>query len=281
MTVCQPANNVPDFTWAMHKQRLPEYALETDPGVVQCLTTLTPPNSTNCASFTSWSQWTGAACSLIVGATSIVVNEVNDKKLKSEIYNGLGALYNIIAGINHQFIQAITDINNNKPYEPIDPPTNAPTFPPIGNLDGFASAISGFWGAAEPFLQMAISKVTAKDPGSIWIKVLEGVIAGSQDAIANIVALVNIATGKTPPQSAVLTKGGPAGGNGNGEGKHRGFSGEEIAEILADDFNDLITSLGDLDLTSPERVYADTKRIMEKIAEETAERARIEVEKRS
>ncbi|OED42097.1 hypothetical protein AB833_08020 [Chromatiales bacterium (ex Bugula neritina AB1)] len=60
----------------------------------------------------------------------------------------------------------------------------------------------------------------------------------------------------------------------------RSFTDEEKAEIIGDDIVNLVSNLGDLDITSPEQVYTDVKRIMDKLAEDVSERAKEVVEKK-
>ncbi|WP_171172955.1 hypothetical protein [Ruegeria sp. HKCCD8929] len=60
-------------------------------------------------------------------------------------------------------------------------------------------------------------------------------------------------------------------GNGNKSDK---FSAEEIAEIIGNDVQNMISNLGAFDPGDPQQVYEDTKRIMDKLSDGTAERAK-------
>lgn len=64
------------------------------------------------------------------------------------------------------------------------------------------------------------------------------------------------------------------------KGSNGEFTAAEIAEVLSEDFVELAVTMGAIDLTSPERVYEDTKRIMDKLSESVSEKAKTVAERK-
>lgn len=148
-----------------------------------CSTSLKGDAIAACQSYTAWTGYTGSACQFLQGAADVAHKFVSKKNpaLAAKIYHGIGIGANIFYGANRQFLQAITDINAGKPYEPIVSPDTPPPFNPDPPTDGknIENAIVSFWGAFKPWLQIVIGKMADKSPTSPWIKILEGIISSS------------------------------------------------------------------------------------------------------
>lgn len=192
MSDCIGGTIVPDFAAATSTTRETDFGtVSADADPVSCLSTLQPPKSTECADFTKWSQWTGAACYFLSTAALIVESEVKNTKIMEEVYHSIGIVYTSIQGVNQAFNEAIVDVNQGKPFTPIINPVDPPPFPPINKGSNIAEIIQNAWNAIQPFLEQAITKLQNKDPNSIWIKVLQGLIDNSKNTIQQIVDLLD------------------------------------------------------------------------------------------
>lgn len=149
-----------------------------------CSTKLDAKAQAACQGYTEWSGYTGSASQFLQGAADVEYKFLSKKNptLAMKIYHGIGIGATIFYGANQQFLQAITDINAGKKYEPIEVPDNPPPFNPNPPSDGSTveEAIKAFWGALQPWLEKVIAKMANKYPNSPWIKILEGIITSSQ-----------------------------------------------------------------------------------------------------
>ena len=185
--ICEPSVIVPDFSRVVRPEgKAAALAVVGDGDPPVCSTTLTGDNATQCAAFTTWTQYTAAFCGAVATGASLVDEYVTDAKTAGAIYNGLKALYVGVQGVNLQFLAAITDINAGTPYAPIPTPSVIPPFPVPSKGSDIGQAIESAWAVLEPFLNQMIGKMA---PGSMWIKVLEGLISSSTNIIASIKAL--------------------------------------------------------------------------------------------
>lgn len=187
--VCTPPSIIPSFdSTVLGEAPVTLYAaLDTDPPQA-CSTSLTGQAATDCASFTSWTQYTAAFAGVLGTAANLVYKFVSDKKLASEIVTGLHAMYSGVQGVNQQFLLAIQDINAGKPYAPVPEPEPIPPFPTPTKGTEIGQAVESAWQIFKPFLEKAIAKMPS---GSPWIKVLEGIIASSDQIIGQLKALFN------------------------------------------------------------------------------------------
>lgn len=188
-TSCEPSVMVPDFGQAVQsKGATGKLAAMADGDPPTCSTSLTGTNATQCAAFTTWTQYTAAFCGVLATGASLVEQYVTDTKTATAIYNGLKAIYVGVQGVNLQFMAAITDINANTPYAPIVTPSTIPPFPVPSNGNNIGQAIESAWQILEPFLNQMMAKMA---PGSYWVKVLDGLINSSKNIIDSLKALFN------------------------------------------------------------------------------------------
>lgn len=194
-TVCMPPCIIPQFgSYLSDGPRKTVFSmLDTDPPS-GCSSSLTGQAAIDCASFTSWTQYTAAFAGVLGTGASLVAQFVPDKKTARRIITGLHAIYSGVQGVNQQFLLAIDDINNGKPYAPVPQPDPIPPFPTPEKGKNIGHAVESAWQIIKPFLEKAIGKMPT---GSPWIKVLEGLIISSQQVIDQLKALFDdIADGK-------------------------------------------------------------------------------------
>ncbi|MFD1344780.1 hypothetical protein [Litorisediminicola beolgyonensis] len=187
--VCTPPSIIPSFDrLVLGDAPVTIYAaLDTDPPQA-CSSSLTGQAATDCASFTTWTQYTAAFAGVLGTAANLVYKFVPNKKLASEIVTGLHAIYSGVQGVNQQFLLAIQDINAGKPYAPVPQPDPIPPFPTPTKGNDIGQAVEQAWLIFKPFLEKAIAKMPT---GSPWIKVLEGIITASDKIIEQLKALFN------------------------------------------------------------------------------------------
>ena len=164
------------------------YALAGTDDPVSCSTSLAGQAKIDCASFTTWTQYTAAFAGVLGTAANVVAKFVHEKKIARDIIIGLHALYAAVQGINLQFLQAIQDIDKGTTYAPIPQPDPIPPFPDPKPGSEIGQAVESAWAIFEPFLEKMIAKMPG---GSPWIKVLEGVITSSQQVIDQLKKLFN------------------------------------------------------------------------------------------
>ncbi len=148
--------------------------------VEACKSSLTGEAATQCASFTTWTQYTASFCGVLGTAANLVAKAVPDEKVSRQIVTGLHAIYAAVQGVNLQFLSAISDINAGKPYAPIPAPEPIPPFPEPTKGKEAGQAVESAWQIVKPFLEQMIAKMPS---GSPWIKVLEGIITSSDQVL--------------------------------------------------------------------------------------------------
>jgi hypothetical protein len=186
-TTCTPPAVIPEFIgFFRDTPRLTLYAAIGADAPQACSSNLKDKDATDCASFTTWTQYTAAFAGVLGTTANLVYQFVSNKKIAEEIVTGLHAIYSAVQGVNQQFLMAITDINARKPYAPIPQPDPIPPFPEPTKGDAIGQAVESAWNVFKPFLEKMIAKMPT---GSPWIKVLEGVIASSDQVIAQLKAL--------------------------------------------------------------------------------------------
>lgn len=184
--VCAPPGIIPEFSSYFRKESNPvTLALDDGTAPEACSTTLKVPDTTNCASFTAWSQYTASFAGLL-GTAAGLVSHFAPPKLAPVIVGSIKALYLAVAGVNAQFLVAIHDINIGTAYNPVPGPDPIPPFPDPTKGNDIAQTIESAWDMLKPFIEKAISKLAV---GSPWIKILEGLIASSDTIIAQIKTL--------------------------------------------------------------------------------------------
>ncbi len=177
---CPTPSRVPKFSDYLNSEKVDD--LETDPPK-SCNADLKDPEKTSCASFTSWSNYTASMCGALGMAAQIVDKTVSNKKIASEIVSAIRTVYDGIAGVNSQFLEAIVDINAKKPYSPLPTPEPVPPFPVPSNGSDVEQAVVEGWNMLKPWIEEGISKMPT---GSPWIKVLEGIIVASDNMIKDL-----------------------------------------------------------------------------------------------
>lgn len=186
---CVPPTIIPEFGSYFSREPLPSiFALIGADAPEACLTTLSGQAATDCASFTSWTQYTASFAGVLGVAANLVHQFVpaDKKTLATAIITGLHAIYSAVQGVNQQFLVAIHDINAGAAYAPMPQPDPIPPFPDPTPGSDIGQAVESAWNTLKPFLEKAIAKLPT---GSPWIKVLEGVIASSDQVIAQLKAL--------------------------------------------------------------------------------------------
>lgn len=186
--VCTPPGVIPEFGSRLRAEPRTIYAVLGADEPAGCATTLTGQAAIDCASFTTWTQYTAAFAGVLGTAANVVYSVLakQNKKIADEIVTGLHAVYAGVQGINQQFLLAISCINANTPYAPIPTPEPIPPFPTPQTGSSIGQAVESAWHIFKPFLEKMIAKMAA---GSPWIKVLEGMIASSDQMIAQLKTL--------------------------------------------------------------------------------------------
>lgn len=176
--VCTPPGVVAE--WSSHFTAAAKGPLTALADVEACSTSLTGEAATQCASFTTWTQYTASFCGVLGTAANLVARSVPDQKTARDIVAGLHAIYAAVQGVNLQFLTAISSINAGKPYAPIPAPEPIPPFPEPTKGKEIGQAVESAWQTLKPFLEQMIAKMPS---GSPWVKVLEGVIASSDQVL--------------------------------------------------------------------------------------------------
>jgi len=189
---CQTPEVVPQLSIYLSDQTI-LVAMQDNPPQ-SCSTTLTGTDKDNCQNFTTWTQYTASICGALGLAAQIINRNVSNTKIANEMVLTIETLYDGISGVNQQFLQAIVDINNHTPYEPLPTPDPIPPFPTPTSGNDVEQAVEQAWAMLKPWLEKAITKFPT---GSPWIKVLEGILNSSDKMITDLKALFAQLSGST------------------------------------------------------------------------------------
>jgi len=157
---------------------------------------LKPEELEVCESYATWSQYISGGGGIVLTTAYIVkvaLDKAGKKELTSDIWDGFGALYQVFYGVNQEFLQAISDINAGKPFEPIESPGDLPDWPDDDYKASDAEGIiEGVWSTLKPILEHALKKLPT---GSNWKIVLSGMINDGEDALKKLIPLLKKAFG--------------------------------------------------------------------------------------
>lgn len=181
--VCTPPAIVPDFTDHFKAEAHRRHFRPAEPPPEACSPKLGGRAAADCASFTTWTQYTAAFAGCLGTAANLAYESMEDRKAAMEIVTGLHAIYAAVQGVNLQFLQAIHDINENEAYHPIPKPDTIPDFPTPTKGHEIGKIVESAWALVRLMLETALRKLP---PGSLWVEVLNGLIASSDNVIAQI-----------------------------------------------------------------------------------------------
>ena len=157
---------------------------------------LKPADLEVCESYTTWSQCISSAGGVVRIVAEIVktsLTKAGKKDLAVDIWDGFGAFYKLLQGVNQEFLTAITDINAGKPFEPIESPGDLPDWPDDDkDASDAENIIEGVWNTLKPILELALKKLPK---GSKWEIVLSGLINDGEDALNKLIPLLKKALG--------------------------------------------------------------------------------------
>jgi hypothetical protein len=159
---------------------------------VTCSSSLTGTDQANCQSYTRLSNYLGIGGSLIESsavAVNLVLVRQNKQAIATDIWSVCGALYSLIAGVNQELQVAIQDINDGKPYEPIEVPSNLPPFPPQPTTESSAvsSFIESIWTAVSSALEVVLQSYQGNDKLRI---ALSGLLENGEAALKQLSPLL-------------------------------------------------------------------------------------------
>lgn len=177
---CTLPDTVPVFDYYLIKGQPMAVSEET---TESCKEDLEEKDKEQCQSFTSWTQYTASICGSLGTAAQIVNRAVGDKKTAMKIILSIKTVYDVVSGVNEQFLIAIKDINKGEPYKPVPKPEPIPPFPMPSDDKDVEQAVVSAWRAFKPWLERAI---TSMDPESPWVKVLLGIIESSDQMIKDL-----------------------------------------------------------------------------------------------
>jgi hypothetical protein len=180
MKECTPPERIPGFKTILNESGLND---DTPTAPEACKTDLKNPEKTQCQNFTTWTQYTASIDGALGLSAQIVDQKMSDKKVAYKIVMAIKTVYDGVAGVNKQFLDAIKDINAGTPYDPIPGPDPIPPFPQPKSEDDVEQAIEEGWEMLKPWLEKFIAKIPS---GSPWIKVLEGIIQSSETMIDDL-----------------------------------------------------------------------------------------------
>lgn len=150
-----------------------------------CASSLTGEAATTCRAYTSYTHYLYGAYYLLQGAATVIYQSLSDKKLATEVWDGIGVVDNVISGMCNEFDVAIVDLNAGQPFTYLAPPSTLPDFPPppaSGSTGVAADAVQAVWGVVSSALSVAVNEMA---DGSALKIALAGFLENGQKAFTD------------------------------------------------------------------------------------------------
>lgn len=162
---------------------------------VSCKTTLTGQHLKDCQSYTALSNYLVTAGGIVHTAAATVWAEIHKSKPEAatDVWSLSRTVYELLAGVDSELIDAITDINKGKPYAPVETPAELPKFgpPPTSGGDA-AEVLEGMWTTLEGVLNTVLAKYHGGEKMRI---VIAGLLKNGNAAMQQLIPLLKHAFG--------------------------------------------------------------------------------------
>ncbi|GCA62270.1 hypothetical protein KIPB_002458 [Kipferlia bialata] len=153
----------------------------------QCDPSLTGDAKESCHGYTKLSNMFGTVDGLLIAGIGLSYDHL-PKKYADDVYTSIKVLYTLIADGNTELINAIGEVNEGKPYTPIETAAVIPAFPPVPTeISKLGSAIEGVWAVVHGVLTQVKFK---KQEGPLFVAMM-GIINNGGDTVKAIVDTLN------------------------------------------------------------------------------------------
>jgi hypothetical protein len=163
--------------------------------VAACSATLQGDKATTCQAYTEYNRYLAmAGAAILVGADVAYASleKAGDDTIAQDVYDGCGAVYTAIQGMAQAFVDGIGDLNANKPFTLVEPPSQLPDFPPSPSTgDEAKGLVEGVWTLVESALQLVVGKIS---DGPLKVS-LSGLLANGNAALQHLVPILDKAFG--------------------------------------------------------------------------------------
>jgi hypothetical protein len=165
------------------------------PALVQCSAALQGDAATTCQAYSAYNRYLAmGGAAILVGAdvAYAALEKAGDASIALDVYNGCGAVYTAIQGMAQAFVDGIDDLNANKPFSLVEPPSELPDFPPTPSTgDEAKSLIEGVWMLVQSSLLLVVGKLS---DGSLKVA-LSGLLANGDKALQQLIPILDKAFG--------------------------------------------------------------------------------------
>ncbi|MDJ0823072.1 MAG: hypothetical protein QNJ09_14840 [Paracoccaceae bacterium] len=142
------------------------------------------PDIERCNTYTKWTQWTYGLGYTVMLAEGIISQALkpSQPEIAKKISKGFHALYFATKGVNSEFVTAIKDFNEDKPYEPVDDPSILPDWPDVEeeSAQSIKDILTDAWEVIKPILKAIVTKLAK---GSALMIAFDGLISAADDVI--------------------------------------------------------------------------------------------------